>query len=251
MDGNPFKTQLFNAISMSFPFGEAYFVSSFKQIQNSGLIKNPKLSRDISLFNAQEAMHSSIHLEFNDYLASKGLKFTLEGVFRARHKLFKPIHNIKTQLSITMAYEHITATLAWGNLKYGWADDVKDENIRRMWNWHSAEEIEHKSVAYELYEEVHGGYLRRAYGMLFAMSCFILDYPAQTIINLWKTNNLFQLKTLTGAIVFLFGRVGIFWIISRAFLTYFNPRWRPNKAGDKYALQWLENHASEYTILKE
>ena len=250
IEGNAFKTQLFNAISMSFPFGENYFIKSFKQIQSAGLIRNPQLNEKIRLFISQEAHHSSIHLHFNRYLESRGLPFSLLGWFECRRRFCDAIYDIKTQLAVTMAYEHLTTALSYANLKYAWVADVKDRNIRNMWNWHCAEEIEHSDVAYELYQHVCGGYVRRIYGMLFTVVCFMFDYSMQTFINLWRTNNLFQLKTWVGASSFLFGRQGMAWIMGRAVGQYFHPKWRPVEDYQRYSKQWLNDHANAFLVIK-
>ena len=250
IEGNPFKTQLFNAISMSFPFGEGYFIKSFKQIINDDLIRNQEIREKVSIFIAQEALHSSIHGEFNTYLESKGLPFTLLPLFEFRRRVFDSIYSHKTQLAVTMAYEHVTAALSYANLKYGWVNDVEDDNIRRMWNWHSAEEIEHRSVAYELYQEVNGGYIRRIYGMIFTVVCFNFDYGLQTIINLWHAGDLFKKKTLTGAMRFLFGRQGMAWIMGYTICSYFKPGWKPENKSEKYSIDWLEKNADEFEVLR-
>jgi len=249
-EANPFKTQLFNAISMSFPFGEGYFIKSFKQIQNAGLIQDVELLKKITLFSAQEAMHSSIHLEFNRYLASQGLNFSLANWFERRRQFCDIIFDIKTQLSVTMAYEHLTAALAYANLKHGWVNDVQDINIRNMWNWHSAEEIEHSSVAHELYEAVNGGYCRRIFGMLYALSSFLFDYSIQTTINLWKTGDLFKLKTLKGCASFLFGKNGLAWIIGHTSIAYLLPNWKPLNNADQLAQDWLRQHSDQFKVIK-
>lgn len=251
IEGNPFKTQLFNAISMSFPFGESYFIKSFKQLLNAGLIKNPLLLEKIRLFSAQEALHSAIHLEFNNYLLKKGLPFTLGRWFEARRNFCDKIFSIRTQLAVTMAYEHVTAALSHANLKYGWVNDVRDPNIKRMWNWHSAEEIEHSSVAYELYQEVNGGYAMRLFGMAFTLASFSFDYSVQTIINLWKTGNLFKSKTFLGAISFLFGRQGMFWIMTGMLFSYLSPKWKPTEVANEYATEWIKTHQDEFRVIKQ
>lgn len=250
IEGNPFKTQLFNSASMSFPIGEAYFIRSVKKIQELGLITSPELLDEIAQFSAQEALHSYVHRTFNNRLAEEGLTFSLQKYFEKKIKIINLIHNAKTQLSITMAYEHLTSALSYANLKYEWGKDIKDENIRKMWDWHSAEEIEHNAVAYHVYEVVKGGYLRRLYGMVFTLTAFTFDYTVQTMINLWKTQSLFKIKTMSGAASALAGREGIFWIMGKVFIAYLNPWWKPSKYQNDISIKWLNEHKNAFTVLK-
>jgi predicted metal-dependent hydrolase len=119
-----------------------------------------------------------------------------------------------------------------------------------MWNWHSAEEIEHSAVAYELYQEVNGGYARRLFGMAFALASFTFDYSVQTTINLWRTRSLFKAKTFFGAISFLFGRQGMFWIMTGMLFSYLSPNWKPSQDAFQVANDWIEAHHTEFKVLK-
>jgi predicted metal-dependent hydrolase len=61
-------------------------------------------------------------------------------------------------LAITAALEHYTASIAETVLKHRdiYMKECR-EDMRQMFLWHAAEEIEHKSVAFDVFKDVAGG----------------------------------------------------------------------------------------------
>ena len=54
-DNHPFKTAWFNAMSITFPLGEKFFIDSVRHF--AGQIEDPKLTEDIRGFCGQEGFH--------------------------------------------------------------------------------------------------------------------------------------------------------------------------------------------------
>jgi len=82
--GDAFRSAFFNALSMSFPIGEQYFIDSVR----AGLKalpdeKRAQLSAEVQGFVGQEATHRRIHALFNGHLERQGHTNTLEP--RAAH----------------------------------------------------------------------------------------------------------------------------------------------------------------------
>src|SRR5687768_15227482 len=109
LGGDPYGTALYNALSATFPKGEAFFVESVRAYREGA---EPRLAADIKAFTTQEVMHSREHVAFNKRAVDAGydlsrLDRTVDerlAIIRARH----PIVN----LAATMALEHFTAMLA-------------------------------------------------------------------------------------------------------------------------------------------
>ena len=79
-------------------------------------------------------------------------------------------------LSITAALEHYTASIAETVLKHPDISEGMPEDMRQMFMWHAAEEIEHKSVAFDVFTDVAGGsYGERMIGFAFG-SAYLLYY---------------------------------------------------------------------------
>jgi len=139
-------TAIYNALSATFPIGEAYFVESVRKFREGA---PPKLAEEIKGFTTQEAIHSREHDAFNKRAADAGYDLSkLEQRVSERLEITKsrpPIVNV----AATMALEHFTAILAHELL----ADPRHLEDAERetadLWRWHAIEEIEHKGVAYD------------------------------------------------------------------------------------------------------
>ncbi|MFM2256876.1 MAG: hypothetical protein RIQ28_723, partial [Pseudomonadota bacterium] len=57
--GDPFATAFYNALSSTFPKGEAFFIDSVKAFRNG---TPPKLAEEIRAFTMQEVIHSREHV---------------------------------------------------------------------------------------------------------------------------------------------------------------------------------------------
>ena len=66
-------TALYNALSATFPVGEAFFVESVRAFRDGA---DPKLAEDIKNFTTQEVVHSREHLAFNRRAADSGYDLT-------------------------------------------------------------------------------------------------------------------------------------------------------------------------------
>ena len=60
--GDPVGTAVYNALSATFPKGEAFFVESVRAFRGDA---PPKLAEEIKAFTTQEAIHSREHDAFN------------------------------------------------------------------------------------------------------------------------------------------------------------------------------------------
>lgn len=144
--GDPFKTAFLNALSVTFPRGEAYFVESVKAFRDG---VPPKLEREIRAFVQQEVMHSREHVVFNHKVAETG--YDIQPLEQA---VIDSMEQVKGRapiidLCVTMALEHYTALLAEGILKNPEWFEGADKEWVDLWRWHAIEEIEHKGVAYD------------------------------------------------------------------------------------------------------
>ncbi|MFL6844477.1 MAG: metal-dependent hydrolase [Allosphingosinicella sp.] len=146
LNNNPYGSALYDALSITFPKGEAFFVESVRAFRDEA---PPKLAEAIRAFTTQEVMHSREHVQFNRRAVEAGYDIApLEKRVDERLEETKgrpPIIN----LAATMALEHFTAVIAnqlLGNPRHL---EGADPESAALWRWHSMEEIEHKGVAYD------------------------------------------------------------------------------------------------------
>lgn len=144
--GDPIATAWHNALSVTFPRGEAFFIESVKAFREG---VPPKLEQEIKAFVMQEVMHTREHVAFNKRVTDAGYDVSnLEQVVADSLELTKGRPQI-LNLAVTMALEHYTAMLAQMMLKRPHYFDGVDPETKAMWQWHAIEEIEHKGVAYD------------------------------------------------------------------------------------------------------
>src|SRR5688572_29102264 len=142
--GDPFATAFYNALSATFPKGEAFFVEAVRAHREGA---PPKLAEEIKGFTTQEAIHSREHASFNKAALDAGYDLKpLEDQVQRRLDFIRSKPSIAA-LASTMALEHFTAIFAHQLL----ADPrhLAEAEAQAMWRWHAIEEIEHRGVAYD------------------------------------------------------------------------------------------------------
>lgn len=165
---SPLATHLANSLNLLFPLGEKFFIRSVRAFQDR--IDDPKLLEDIKGFVAQEARHAAEHHRFFDVLRSQGYSIDrFLSIYEAiAYKFLERLFSPEFRLSTTVACEHFTATFAEGALARDFLHKEAHPVVRDLLLWHAAEEIEHKSVAFDVLRKVAPGYGLRMGGLLMA-----------------------------------------------------------------------------------
>lgn len=249
----PFRTMYFNALSMSFPVGEQFFIDSVRAalpLLPPG-DRHAALRESIAQFIGQEASHRHVHARYNAHLGTQGLVNHWEGwahrrLARAERRHLHPLH----RLAATAAYEHITAVLADSVLRHADLMAGAEPAMRTLWYWHSAEEMEHKSVAFDLYRALGGGTARRVAWFAYVLAMFVLESSAQTLLNLHADRTLSRRATWTAGFGFVFGRRGLVVRTTIPLLRYFKPAFHPDDDDNRLLAQrWLAAHAHQWRAI--
>ncbi|MDI2027871.1 metal-dependent hydrolase [Saccharopolyspora sp. TS4A08] len=175
--GEPFATHWINFLHLVLPEGERWFVEVFKQALP--LISDDRLAEDVRGFVGQEAMHAESHQGVIDHFDAHGLDtrpFVDQVRWMFRTTLGdRPLRGKRAEswlvqrLALIAAIEHITAFLGQWILDAEELDGAgADPTMLDLLRWHGAEEVEHRSVAYEVYQHVHGRYPQRCLAMVLA-----------------------------------------------------------------------------------
>ncbi|GAA2233375.1 metal-dependent hydrolase [Streptomyces amakusaensis] len=200
--GDPFTTHTINVLHLLLPAGERWFVQVYQQVLPH--ITDEELRADVIGFIGQEAVHAAAHDEVLPQLRRLGLDPT---PYTAQVDwLFGKLLGDRTlppgrasrwwlweRVALIAAIEHHTAFLG------DWVLNAKeldrcgaDPTMLDLLRWHGAEEVEHRSVAFELFQHVDGSYRRRARTWATAFSALVF---------LWQRGTRFFLAndpTLTG-----------------------------------------------------
>ena len=150
---NPIATAFFVVLSGVFPTGERFFVDSLRNLRDQ--THDEQLKQQIRGFIGQEAMHGREHDRFNQTL--KTLGFDVDTPTRLVNFSLGLLRKLsKTQqLGCTVAMEHITAKLAIQWLTYEKLKTLSDQETMNIWQWHALEELEHKNVSFDLYQQTN------------------------------------------------------------------------------------------------
>jgi predicted metal-dependent hydrolase len=162
--GSPAATHLANAVNLLFPAGERFFVRSVRHYEAE---LPPELRARVKGFYGQEGRHAQAHERLFDTLRAQG--FEIDGLLSRyeaiAYRRFERRSPPALRLAITAALEHFTAILAEDALTGGELVDA-DPAMRGLFEWHAVEELEHKSVAFDVLRLVAPSYLLRVLGMV-------------------------------------------------------------------------------------
>lgn len=235
-------TAIYNALSSTFPIGEAYFVESVRAFRQG---TPPKLAEEIKAFTTQEAIHSREHDAFNKAAERAGYDLSsLEAQVERRLAITRarpPIVNV----AATMALEHFTAILAHELLKTPGHLEGAEPEAANLWRWHSVEEIEHKGVAYDTWLFATRNWPRwkrwkvKAKVMLYVTRNFLVDRTAGAL-ELMRQDGVTGLRAWTTLLWYLWVRPGMFRKIAGAWVKFFLPGFHPWNEDDRYLLRAYE-----------
>jgi uncharacterized protein len=242
--GDAFRTAFFNALSMSFPAGEQMFIDSLKK----GLAALPADERarfepEVRGFIGQEATHRHVHARFNAHLERQGLVNAWEQRIASRRAQVEAL-DVRNWVAVTAATEHLTAVFAEYLLARPGVLAAAPERLQQLWQWHSAEEIEHRSTAFELYGALGGGTAWRVGMFRIVLPMFLLDAARQTLNNLWHDGSWWRPATWSAAARFLFGRDGFLTVSRPLWQLYRRADFHPAHADDSLSRRWLADHAA-------
>lgn len=173
----PYASYFINEINNILPAGEFWFCRLYNKVLPQ--VTDEKLKHDVQAFIRQEAMHAIAHtsankeylsqrnidiqrnLEIMDFLFTKALADTPFGkevpkVLDHQWDLFR--------LGVIATVEHMTCVLGkYALYNKRWEELGADPEMIDLIKWHGSEEIEHRTVAFDLYRHLGGGYLARYY----------------------------------------------------------------------------------------
>jgi len=228
--GDPVFTRISDALSLLFPQGEAFFIEAVNHYKDR--IDDAALRADVRAFAYQEAMHSKEHAAYNAMLAAQGLDVGwVERSLAARLALARRLMPPIMQLAFTATAEHLTATMAEGLLGALREQEQlaqADPRMRALYYWHAVEEVEHKSVAWDVYHRVaRGGLVRRLIAQVWVTVLVLINVSLAAGWMLYRDGLLFDAATWRRSVPLLWGRRGFFTRMVRPFLRGFRPGFHP------------------------
>jgi hypothetical protein len=226
--GNPVRTHFFNAINL--------FVVSFEdfmgRVMRSRLpyLEDAAFQRQVRGFIGQESTHAYVHAKYLAQLREQG--FRIDGYLAASERVFTGLFEKwlggRVSLATIAGFEHLTALLAEIVL----ADRMlqgAEPAMKEMWEWHAAEELEHKSLAFELLRRTSRSVLLRLLGAVLGALVVVGFIAAGMVMLLRQDGVLGQRQTWGELGELFFGKNRMAARAASLFVEYFRPGFHPQQ----------------------
>lgn len=227
---SPEFSQIVNSASLAMPYLEPYLIRAMRKARP--LITDSKLQAELDLYVKQEATHYKQHRRFNDTLSSKGYACIaeLESILAADYAKLESNRSLKFNLAYAEGFESMA--LALGEMLIEDREELfagAETSVASLVLWHFVEEIEHKNVAYDVFDHLYGSYAWRMFGLIYA-TAHIFWRTGQGYRALLKEDGLWSVVasrwTMIKLLVRLVGRITPRWI------RIWHPRYHPSKVSD-------------------
>ncbi len=250
---DPIRTMVLTALSCTFPEGERMFMRAVRHFQAN--ITDPKLQKDVRAFIGQEAHHGKEHQAFNEMMGRKNLptmnidKFVKKMIAR-EESLFSPEH----MLARTCALEHFTAMFAEMLLAHPEMLNEVDERLKPLWMWHAVEESEHKSVAFDVFQDQVNSYWIRSGEMAFISVFFTFFTIVHTrqLLSAAKSE-VDTAKSMRKNLAMLWKNRRVLADLSKHYLSYYRPNFHPSQKDSsslrKKGLLFLKKYVGDKVAL--
>jgi len=235
----PEFAQIVNGASLAMPFLEPYLIKTMRAAKP--LITSPSLARELDLYITQEARHSGQHKLFNQSLAELGYKAIpeMEAKLAYDYEALGKNKSLRFNLAYAEGFESMALAIAHMLIEqreYLFKDS--DGTVAGLVLWHFVEEIEHKNVAFDVFDHLYGGYFWRMVGLFYATG-HIFWRTGQAYRALLKEDGLWTQVSSRWQLAKLLTR--ILGNLIPKWLRIMKPGYHPSKIQDPdWAARWAE-----------
>ena len=243
LNDDPYATAFYNALSVTFPKGEGFFIDSVRRFRDGA---PPRVEREIAAFIKQEVMHTREHVAFNRHVTDQGYDTSALEADVDRVLAIAKTKPAIASLAATTALEHFTAMMAHALIADPRHLKGADPEARALWLWHAAEEIEHKGVAYDTWLHATRDWPRltrwrvKSLVMLLTTVEFVKG-RAQGMADLLRQDGITGPKAWARMAWYAFGNPGMARKVAGIWAAYFLPGFHPWKHDDRALIRLAES----------
>ncbi len=156
----PEESFMLIGLSLLLPYLEPYLIRSMNRARAK--ISDPGLLADLRRFCAQEGQHFREHKRFNKALRKPYLSglAALEESLDRDYQRFTATKSLRFNLAYAEGFEALTAATALFLIETRDKREMHPQ-VEALMFWHSIEELEHRTVAFDVYQQLYGSYLYR------------------------------------------------------------------------------------------
>jgi predicted metal-dependent hydrolase len=161
--GNSALSYTHLAMGLYVAYLEPFFVKSLRRVMDQ--IRDEALREDADRFSLQEAQHYRRHMDFNKAVFAHGYPGLEERVEMLKRDFegFLANKSDRFRIGYIEGFESYTTQFALRVLASGLYDHRRTaREAGDLFKWHMLEEIEHRNVAFDVYQHLYGNYLYRA-----------------------------------------------------------------------------------------
>ena len=229
-----------NSVSLMMPFVEPYVARSVRVVIDR--LDDPELRIQASAYVSQELAHQVQHRRFNDLIAEqcRGVR-TLERLMARVYRRLAARPNAGSHLAFAAGSEAVAfAAARWAAEHRRELFATAEPAATELFVWHLAEEVEHKAVAFDVFQAIDGSRRRYAWGMVLSFVLLAVFTVLGTTLQLWHRRRLFHplatLRLVRWSLGFLFE-------LLPAMLLSALPGHHPRDLTDPpFLVQWLREH---------
>lgn len=238
-ESKPEFAHVVNAASIAMPYLEPYLIRVMRVARP--LLKDASLEQELDLYIRQEATHYKQHKKFNATLADAGYQSVgkLEAKLSEDYKNLEANRSLRFNLAYAEGFESMA--LALGEMLIEDREYLfggSDSSVASLVLWHFVEEIEHKSVAFDMFDHLYDSYLWRMVGLFYATG-HIFWRTGQGYRALLKEDDRWSSMssrwTLAKLLVRVIGNLGPKW------LRILKPGYHPSQVSDpQWGVAWAD-----------
>jgi uncharacterized protein len=165
--GFPEESFFYLGLSLILPHLEPYLIRTMRLAIEQ--IDDPSLVEQVKRFNGQEGQHYRQHAAYNRALGLLDVPGVaeLDAEIAGDFQRFSAVESLQFNLAYAEGFEAATAALGLTVVEAGLLDDMEPASAD-LWSWHILEELEHRTVAFDVYRGLSGGPGYRQRVALFA-----------------------------------------------------------------------------------
>lgn len=245
-EGLIFPSIILNGFTIYVPIIERFMLRQVRPLIQD--IQNPLLKERVDAFVLQEVVHAREHEKSLEYLHDTKFKtqwiyafleFVIDVLIENLTKFGKLIFGKYFGLAAVAGAEHWTTVTAEINLNNKWIQKIEGNPMLWLFAWHGAEEIEHKSVVFDMLKERNDSYFLRIFAYISVSILFLLIniFTAIGMIIQLKPKEIINPSFWAGSVYYLLIQPAVIQNSFLAFFDYLRPNFHPDDRDNMHLME--------------
>ncbi|MEN9629082.1 MAG: hypothetical protein RJA10_2309 [Pseudomonadota bacterium] len=231
-----------NALGIHVPWFERFLVSVMRQSREQ--VSSDRLRRDMRSIIGQEANHAHAFAEWNRRLIKRYPELAaLDAKSKHHFEHLLETGSAKFKTGFVAGYETFTFLAGLIILdRYHELMGDADPVLRALWVWHQVEEVEHGSVAFDVFQDLHGQHEWYRKAMVLFAALHIVSETFKAYHPMVKGEGWYRSPRRAWAAWRFFAGFAfdLFWSALPVFRRRYHPRMHPRCNGEqnRIAVAW-------------